>query len=110
VGRQCVSFWADGIYVNVRLEDAPHQRQCLLVIVAATAEGRKELLAVSDGYRESEQSGYERLLDLEAARLDLGAAIGGRRRGAGLLGRVGQGRSPNPRPALLAAQDGQRPG
>ena len=48
-------FWADGIHVNVRLEDDANRRQCMLVLMGATAEGQKELIAVADGYRESEQ-------------------------------------------------------
>ena len=63
--KQYVYFWADGIYANVRLEDAENQRQCLLVLMGATADGHKELIAVVDGYRESEQSWYELLLDLK---------------------------------------------
>jgi putative transposase len=57
--------WADGIYVNVRLEDDANRRQCLLVLMGATSEGKKELIAVIDGYRESEQSWTELLLDLQ---------------------------------------------
>ncbi len=64
--RQYVYVWADGIHVNVRLEDEANRRQCLLVLMGATAEGRKELIAVADGYRESEQSWCELLLDLKA--------------------------------------------
>jgi hypothetical protein len=41
--------WVDGVYVNVRLEDESNQRQCLLVIIAAMADGRKELLVVAHG-------------------------------------------------------------
>ncbi len=52
-GKQYVYIWADGIHVNVRLEDTENQRQCLLVVMGATADGHKELLAVMDGYRES---------------------------------------------------------
>ena len=51
--KQYVYIWADGISVNVRLEDTENKRQCLLVVIGATAEGYKELLAVMDGYRES---------------------------------------------------------
>jgi len=47
----------------VRLEDAA---QCILVVIGATADGRKELLALADGYRESEASWREVLLDLKA--------------------------------------------
>ncbi len=61
---QYVYFWADGIYANVRLEDEANQKQCLLVLMGATAEGHKELIAVVDGYRESKQSWCELLLDL----------------------------------------------
>jgi len=57
-----VYVWADGIHFNIRLEE---DRQCLLVLMGATAEGGKELIAVSDGYRESEQSWTALLLDLK---------------------------------------------
>ncbi len=60
-----VYFWVDGIHVNVRLEDEANRRQCLLVLMGATSEGKKELIAVVDGYRESEQSWAELLLDLK---------------------------------------------
>lgn len=63
--RRYVYVWADGIHVNVRLENEANQRQCLLVLMGATADGLKELLAVVDGCRESEQSWYELLLDLK---------------------------------------------
>jgi transposase-like protein len=63
--RQYVYVWADGIHVNVRLENEANQRQCLLVLMGATADGQKELIAVVDGYRESEQSWYELLLGLK---------------------------------------------
>ena len=58
--RQYVYLWADGVHFNIRLEE---DRQCILVLMGATAEGRKELLAVVDGHRESEQSWYTLLLD-----------------------------------------------
>lgn len=41
------------------------ERKCLLVIIGATQDGKKELVALEDGYRESEQSWYETLLDLK---------------------------------------------
>ena len=63
--KQCVYVWADGIHVNVRLENEANQRQRLLVLMGATADGQKELIAVVDGYRESEQSWYELLIDLK---------------------------------------------
>jgi transposase-like protein len=61
--RRYVYLWADGVYFNIRLEDPGNARQCILVLMGATAEGKKELIAVSDGYRESEQSWYEVLQD-----------------------------------------------
>ena len=70
-GRQYVYLWADGIYVNIRLEDTENKRQCLLVVMGATADGYKELLAVLDGYRESEQSWHELLIDLKQRGLTL---------------------------------------
>jgi len=58
-----VYIWADGIYFNVRSDDARH---CILVVIGVTASGHKEFLAIEDGYRESEQSWTEALLDLKA--------------------------------------------
>jgi transposase-like protein len=69
--KQYVYVWADGIHVNVRLEDEANQRQCLLVLMGATADGQKELIAVVDGYRESGQSWYELLLGLKQRGLAL---------------------------------------
>lgn len=61
-GKEYVYAWADGIYFGVRLEDA---RQCILVIIGANSEGKKELLGIADGYRESEESWKELLLNLK---------------------------------------------
>jgi putative transposase len=61
--KQYVYVWADGIHVKVRLEDDANKKQCILVLMGATADGKKELIAVLDGYRESEQSWSELLLD-----------------------------------------------
>ena len=58
--RRYVYWWADGIYSNVRLDD----RLCLLVIIGVTEQGRKELIAVEDGHRESEASWFELLTGL----------------------------------------------
>lgn len=60
--QQYVYVWADGIHFNVRLEA---QRTCILVLMGATPEGVKELIAVQDGFRESEQSWSSMLLDLK---------------------------------------------
>jgi putative transposase len=59
--RRYVYLWADGVYFTPRLD---HERQCLLVLIGADAQGRKELLAVEDGFRESAQSWRELLLRL----------------------------------------------
>ena len=62
-GKHYVYLWVDGIHFNIRLEE---DRQCILVVMGATPEGKKELIAVQDGLRESEQSWRELLLDLKA--------------------------------------------
>ena len=58
--KRYVYVWADGIYLQARLEDA---KQCILVIIGATPEGRKELLGFTDGARESAQDWRELLID-----------------------------------------------
>jgi transposase-like protein len=68
-GKQYVYFWADGVHFNVRLGGDGQEkanRQCILVIMGATPEGKKELVAVYDGVRESEQSWTELMLDLKS--------------------------------------------
>jgi transposase-like protein len=62
-GKQYVYVWADGVHFNIRLEE---DRQCILVLMGATADGKKELIAVVDGFRESEQSWKGLLLDVQA--------------------------------------------
>jgi putative transposase len=56
-------IWVDGIHFNVRLED---DRTCILVMIGATAEGRKELIAVQDGYRESKVSWLDMLRNIKS--------------------------------------------
>lgn len=67
-----VYFWVDGVYFNVRLDD---DRVCVLVIMAADEEGKKELLVVSDGYRESKLSWKELLLSLRRRGLKQGPKL-----------------------------------
>ena len=62
-GKRYVYLWADGIYFNIRLTD---DRPCMLVLMGATEDGTKELIAMIDGQRESEQSWLELLLDAKA--------------------------------------------
>jgi putative transposase len=62
-GKKYVYVWADGVHFNIRLEE---DRLCILVLMGATEDGRKELIAVADGYRESEQSWKALLLDVKS--------------------------------------------
>jgi putative transposase len=71
-GKRYVYVWADGVHFNIRLEEG---RQCILVLMGATAEGKKELIAITDGYRESEQSWKELLLDCKARGLEIEPAL-----------------------------------
>jgi len=71
-GKHYVYIWADGVYFNIRLEGG---RQCILVLMGATADGRKELIAVTDGQRESELSWKELLLDVQARGLTIDPAL-----------------------------------
>lgn len=61
-GKRYVYVWADGIYFNVRLEK---DRPCILVVMGATADGTKELIAVWDGHRESKASWQTVLRELK---------------------------------------------
>ena len=62
-GKHYVYVWADGLYFGCRLSD---DRPCLLVLMGATADGKKELIAMVDGQRESETSWSSLLLDCKA--------------------------------------------
>jgi putative transposase len=70
--KRYVYFWVDGIHVQARLEEAA---QCLLVIIGATPEGKKELVGLIDGVRESAQSWRELLLDLKRRGLAIGPEL-----------------------------------
>lgn len=67
-GKEYVYVWADGIHVNIRLEE---DRQCILVLIGATKDGKKELIAMTDGHRESAQSWRELLLDVKRRGLSI---------------------------------------
>lgn len=101
--KHYVYVWADGIHFTIRLEE---DRQCILVLMGATADGRKELIAVEDGYRESEQSWKNMLSGLKRRGLciDPKLAIAD-----GALGFWAAARKlwPNARATLLGAQDRQ---
>jgi putative transposase len=67
-GKQYAYLWADGIHFNIRLEE---DRQCILVLMGATVDGRKELIAIADGHRESQQSWKALLLDVKTRGLTI---------------------------------------
>ena len=77
--KRYIYIWVDGIYLQARLES----KQCLFVIIGADEFGNKELLSVTDGFRESEESWTEALLDLKSRGLKDGANLAG---GDGALG------------------------
>lgn len=65
--KRYVYIWADGVYFNIRSDDA---KQCILVVIGVTEHGRKEFIAIEDGYRESDQSWSELLLRIKAQGLN----------------------------------------
>jgi transposase-like protein len=71
-GKRYVYFWVDGVDFNARLDQ---ERQCILVVIGADAQGRKELVGLTDGYRESEQSWRELLVDLRHRGLQVGPEL-----------------------------------
>lgn len=64
--KRYVYIWADGIHLKVRLVP---EKPCALVVIGATADGKKELIALNDGERESKTSWKDLLLGLKAPRL-----------------------------------------
>ena len=76
--RNYVYIWADGVYLQARMED---DAACMLVVIGATPEGRKELVGFQVGVRESTQSWRELLVELKAH--GLGRGVVARSRGYG---------------------------
>jgi putative transposase len=70
--RNSVYIWADGVYLQARMEDAA---ACILVVIGATPEGRKELVGFQVGVRESTQSWRELLVDLKGRGLAVAPEI-----------------------------------
>jgi len=66
--RRYVYIWADGVYLQARMEP---DKQCILVLIGATPEGKKELIGFQSGYRESAQSWRELLADLKSRGLSI---------------------------------------
>ncbi len=70
--RRYVYLWADGIYLQARMED---QAECMLVLIGATPEGKKELIGFQAGVRESAQSWRELLVGMKARGLSIAPKI-----------------------------------
>ena len=104
--KRYVYFWVDGIHVQARLED---DAQCLLVIIGATPEGKKELVGLIDGVRESAQSWKELLLDLKRRGLAIGPELAVADGALGFWKALRRGLAQDARATLLGAQDRQRP-
>ena len=66
--RRYVYVWADGVYLQARMEDAA---ECMLVLIGATPEGKKELVGFQTGVRESAQSWRELLIDIKERGLEI---------------------------------------
>ena len=81
-GTDYVYIWADGVYFSVRLEE---DRLACLVIMGVRADGTKEIIALEDGYRESQESWASLLRDLRRRGMP-GARAGRWGRRSGLLG------------------------
>jgi transposase-like protein len=99
--RRYVYIWADGVYLQARMEP---EAECILVIIGATPEGRKELLGFHVGVRESAQGWRELLVDIKARGLAIAseAAVGD-----GALGfwmALEEGVPERPPPAVLVPQ------
>jgi len=72
-GKRWVYWWVDGIHAGARGEG--HEGQCLLVIMGVTPDGKKERVAIADGFRESKASWSEVLLDVKARGLQSGPLL-----------------------------------
>jgi transposase-like protein len=71
-GKHYVYIWADGVYFNIRLDN---NRPCLLVLIGATADGRKELIGIQDGMRESKQSWKDFLQNIKSRGLKIDPSV-----------------------------------
>ena len=104
--KRYVYWWADGVYFNVRLDE---ERTCVLVLIGATEDGTKELLAVVDGYRESTQSWRELLGQLKRLGLSTAPKLAIGDGSLSLLDRPAARIRPGRPAAMLGTQDGQYP-
>ena len=70
--RRYVYVWADGVFLQTRMED---HGECMLVLIGATPEGKKELIGFQVGVRESAQSWRELLIDVKQRGLQIAPEI-----------------------------------
>jgi len=96
--RRYVYIWADGVYLQARMEP---QAECILVIIGATPEGRKELVGFQVGIRESAQSWRELLVDIKARGLAIAPEVAVGDGASGVL--EGARTRPSPAPVTSAA-------
>ena len=102
--RRYVYVWADGVYLQARMEDAA---ECMLVLIGATPEGKKELVGFQTGVREGAQSWRELLIDIKQRGLEI--APTSRSATARLAsGRRSRRSFEHQAPAVLGSQDRQR--
>jgi len=101
--RRYVYVWADGVYLQARMEP---QAECMLVLIGATPEGKKELLGFKTGLRESAQSWKELLVDLKARGLSIAPEIA-LAMAPWVLEGAGRSISVDAPSAVLAAQDAE---
>ena len=103
--RRYVYVWADGVYLQARMEA---NAECMLVLIGATPEGKKELVGFQTGVRESAQSWRELLVDVKRRGLEIAPDLA---IGDGALGfwkAIEEVFPSHPPPALLGSQDRQR--
>ena len=102
-----VYWWVDGIHTQLRAEESLGG-QCLLVILGVTPDGRKERVAIGDGFRESKASWKDVLLDLKKRGLQHGPLLAVGEGAMGLWAALEEEFPGAAGPAVLVPQDGQR--
>src|SRR5665213_1175049 len=103
--RRYVYVWADGVYLQARMED---NAECMLVLIGATPEGKKELVGFQVGARESAQSWRELLVEVKQRGLKIAPEIAVGDGALGFWKAIDEVFPGNTAPTVLAAQDGQR--
>jgi hypothetical protein len=103
--RRYVYVWADGVYLQARMEEAA---ECMLVLIGATPEGKKELVGFQTGVRESAQSWRELLVDIKQRGLETAPDLAVGDGALGFWKRDRRGLPGHQAPALLGSQDRQR--